>query len=58
MTETLITLTEDEFDRQYPLVANHLNANASWAYGEGPGCLFETYGPELQFVREQDPSRR
>ena len=48
-------ITEDEFDEQYPLVTNHINPNASWAFGEGPGCLFETYGAELDFVRRQNP---
>lgn len=48
-------MTEDEFDEQYPLVTNHLNPNASWVIGDGPGCLFETYGEELDFVRSQDP---
>src|SRR5262249_53914708 len=47
---------EDEFDSHYPLLKNHLNPNASWVYGEGPGCLFETYGEELEFVRQQDPA--
>lgn len=55
MKHTFIELTEDEFIQQYPLLTNHLNANASWAYGDGPGCLFETFGPELAFVRQQDP---
>ncbi len=55
MTLTLIELTEDEFDTRYPLVINHLNPNASWGFGDGPGCLFETYGEELAFVRSQDP---
>lgn len=50
----LITLTEDEFDSQFPLVENHLNRHASWVIGDGPGCLFENYGTELAFVREQD----
>jgi hypothetical protein len=50
-----IILTQDEFDMRYPLRANHLNPNASWAVGEGPGCLFETYGEEYAFVRSQDP---
>jgi len=48
-------MTEDEFDDRYPLVANHLNPNASWGSGEGPGCLFETYGEELAYVLRQDP---
>jgi hypothetical protein len=55
MTETFIELSEDDFDARYPLVPNHLNPNASWASGEGAGCLFETYGDELKFVRRQAP---
>ena len=55
MTQTAIEMTEDEFDAQYPLVTNHINPNASWVFGDGPGCLFETYGEELTFVRSQDP---
>ncbi|MBN8626910.1 MAG: hypothetical protein J0M17_15625 [Planctomycetes bacterium] len=55
MTTTFIELTEDEFDKQFPLLTNHLNPNASCAFGDGPGCLFETYGDELAFVRAQAP---
>jgi hypothetical protein len=55
MTETFTELSEDEFDALYPLVPNHLNPSAGWAPGEGRGCLFETYGEELEFVRRQDP---
>lgn len=59
MTETFIRLTEDQFDEQFPLVTNHLNSNASWSFGDGDGegCLFETYGEELEFIRRQDPNR-
>jgi hypothetical protein len=55
MTDTIIELSEDAFDAQYTLRTNHLNPIAGWAYGEGAGCLFETYGEELAFVRRQDP---
>ena len=56
MTKTYTKLTEDEFEHRYhPLVPNHLDPNASWQPGHGPGCLFETYGEELAFVRRQDP---
>ncbi len=48
-------LREDEFDRRYPLLPNHLNPNASWGSGDGDGCLFETYGEEVAFVGRQDP---
>lgn len=58
MTNTFMQLSEDAFDEAYPLVTNHLNPNASWSYGSGPGagCLFETYGEELEFVRSRDPA--
>jgi len=52
-----IQMSEDGFDATYPLVTNHLNLNASWTYGDGPGCMFETYGQELDFVRQQDRRR-
>ena len=55
MTTTFIEIDEDAFDALYPLRTNHLNPTASWAYGDGPGCLFETYGEELEFIRQQDP---
>ncbi len=56
MTDTIIGMTEDEFDAQYPLVPNHINPNATWSLSEsGSGCLFETFGEELAFVRHQEP---
>jgi hypothetical protein len=55
MTGTLIEMTEDTFDETYPLLTNHLDPNATWAFGNGGGCLFETYGEQLDFVRKQDP---
>lgn len=55
MTDNLIELSEDEFDELFPMVRNHLNPTASWAFGDGSGCLFETYGDELEFVKRQDP---
>ncbi len=47
-------LTQDEFNANFPLLPNHLNPTASWTIGGGAGCLFETYGEELDFVRRQD----
>ncbi|WP_437193648.1 hypothetical protein [Planctomicrobium sp. SH527] len=54
MSDHIIEINEDEFDQRFPLVSNHLNPQASWVIGDGPGCLFETYGEELEFVRGQD----
>ena len=56
MTTTFIEMVEDDFDSQYPLLTNHLNPHASWAFKDDCGCLFETYGEELAFVRRQDHS--
>ena len=51
MTNSLIEISENEFDQQYPLLMNHLKEHASWALDEGRGCLFGTHGQELAFVR-------
>ncbi len=57
MSEAFIELTEDEFDDRYPLVQNHINPTAGWASGEESGCLFETYGDELEFIKRQYPRK-
>ena len=57
MSETYLELTEDQFDDQYPMVPNHMNRSAGWAVGEDGGCLFETHGQELDFVKRQDRRR-
>lgn len=49
-TLPVTVLTEDQFDEQFPLLTNHLDSHASYN-----GCMFETYGAELAFVREQNP---
>jgi hypothetical protein len=55
MTDITIQLSEDEFEERFTLLPNHLNPSAGWGYGGDYGCLFETYGEELEFVRRQDP---
>jgi hypothetical protein len=54
MTDTDIELSEDAFDALFPLRPNHLNPNATWGHQDEGGCLFETYGDELAFVKQQD----
>ncbi len=55
MTHTIIPMSEADFDRTYPLLPNHINPSTGWDI-EGVGCcLFETHGPEFDFVRRQDP---
>ncbi len=46
-----IMMSEVTFEARYPLRQNHLNPNAPW-----DGCLFETFGEEVEFVVKQDPS--
>jgi hypothetical protein len=55
MTPTFIDMTEEEFDAAYTPRPNHLNPDASWAIGDGPGCLFDISPKEIQFVRRQNP---
>jgi hypothetical protein len=52
----LRTITEDEFYEIYKPMRNHLDPDmeppedAPWG-----GCMFETYGKEVEFVSRQDP---
>lgn len=52
---TLITLSEDQFESRFPLIRNHLNPTACWDAGDGYGCLFDTTGPELDFIQQSNP---
>lgn len=48
-------LSLDAFVEKYKPQQNHLDSNASW-----DGCMFETYGPELEYVQQiqqQAPGR-
>ena len=42
----IITLTEEQFEEQFTRVENHIDTNAGW-----DGCMFETFGEELEYVR-------
>ena len=42
-------LDEDTFLQRFPMRPNHLANDAPF-----DGCMFETYGEELAFVREQN----
>lgn len=44
-TQKLKKLTDDQFYDQYTPVKNHIDNNASF-----DGCMFETYGEELEHV--------
>jgi hypothetical protein len=55
MTIIHLEISEETFDDHYQLIVNHLNPTASWGFDDSGGCLFETIGPELEFVRSQNP---
>lgn len=46
-------LTEEQFDGYFKLIENHIDLNASFN-----GCLFETFGLELLFVKEMAQQNR
>ena len=48
----LIELTEEEWFEQFKPIPNHIDLNASFNDGEN-GYMFETYGDEVDFVKEQ-----
>ena len=47
----LIELTEEQWFDTYKPIPNHLDENASFNDGEH-GYMFETYGDEVEFVRD------
>jgi len=44
-------ITDAQFEERFAPVKNHLNPNAPF-----DGCMFETFGEELEFVGAQDPA--
>lgn len=45
MENKLTLLTEEQFDKKFKLVKNHIDKNASF-----DGKMFETFGLELEYV--------
>lgn len=51
-----IEMTMEEWEATYKPIKNHIDTNASFQDESGQGIMFETYGDEVAFVKEQDPS--
>jgi hypothetical protein len=51
MSDTFIEMDFDEWCDTYKPIQNHIDTNASF-----DGAMFETYGDEVAFVKEQDGS--
>ena len=47
-------IDEDTWVKKYKPITNHLDPNASWGVDEGTGIMFETYGDEVEFVKQQN----
>lgn len=47
----VIKINEEEFENKYRPIKNPHNKNSGWN-----GCLFETYGVEYNFVKNQSAS--
>jgi hypothetical protein len=58
MTDDTKSATCDEgtFIERFRPIVNHIDPHAGFDFGYG-GCLFETYGREFEFVRQQDAAR-
>ena len=51
-----IEMDFDEWCETYKPIINHIDTNASFDNGEG-GIMFETYGDEVEFVKQQEPNK-
>lgn len=49
-----IEMTMEEWEATYKPITNHIDENASFQNEDDEGIMFETYGEELSFVRDQD----
>jgi hypothetical protein len=54
--ERFIEMDFDEWCDTYKPIINHIDTNASFDNGDG-GTMFETYGDEVAFVKEQPDDR-
>ena len=53
--DNFIEMTEEEWFETYKPIPNHIDENASFNDGEH-GYMFETYGEEVEFVKQQNPN--
>jgi hypothetical protein len=51
VSEIFIEMTDDEWFNTYKPIKNHIDTYASFN-----GTMFETYGEEVEFVKQQNPN--
>lgn len=54
MSNNFIELTMEQWESQFKPIINHIDENASFQNDNDEGIMFETYGEELEFVKEQN----
>ena len=57
MASQFIEMTMEEWEATYKPIYNHIDSNASFQDESGNGIMFETYGDEVEFVKQQDPNK-
>lgn len=55
MADIFIQQTFESWLEEFKPIPNHLDDNASFQDENGVGIMFETYGDEVEFVKQQDP---
>lgn len=55
MSNTNIEQTFEWWLEEFKPITNHLDDNASFQNEDDEGIMFETYGDELDFVKQQNP---
>ncbi len=55
--ELFIEMSFEDWLKTYKPITNHIDPNASFQNESGSGIMFETYGDEVAFVKEQDPNK-
>lgn len=55
MADVFIQQTFESWLEEFKPIPNHFDDNASFQDENGVGIMFETYGDEVAFVKQQDP---
>jgi hypothetical protein len=49
-------MTMEEWTATYKPITNHIDKNASFQDESGTGLMFETYGDEIEYIRQTNPA--
>ena len=54
--DNFIEMTMEEWEETYKPIKNHIDKFASFQNENGEGIMFETFGEEVEFVKQQNPN--